>query len=260
MEAAGDDITHRISRLREMSISSLVATHSGGSADSERRIMIDRIMSTMGDAAPFIESLEIEPMPPKPGDAPKQPAMPRPRRGGGFRQPPSPPPPPAAWVYRFETPAATVAGDAAEIQRKALEMAAEAHRRAQAAQVELNKGHADAERLRAQTAGSRGRELELKLRQKFGTDILQGGAVVAKVRAQVRARQLLRNVLSRSRRGPAEIPFALDADGKLHADPADLPKLEQLQLEATAGSASKTPPAANWVVATRKDEASGLTF
>jgi len=107
-------------------------------------------------------------------------------------------------------------------------------------------------------------EFELLLAAEIGSPVLHDGHTLGTVRAKVSTRELLGRVLSRTRGGTGEIPFALDAEGHLFTpDPADLSKLEPLGLPArVSGSGQAGAPAAdpNWVTVLQTDEASRLTF
>jgi sigma-B regulation protein RsbU (phosphoserine phosphatase) len=71
-------------------------------------------------------------------------------------------------------------------------------------------------------------------------------------------------VLSSNRRRQGEIPFLLDTDKKVHAvTQSDQKKLESLGVsgaDLTSGVQTGSSALKDWVVVTRKDEASGLTF
>jgi hypothetical protein len=109
------------------------------------------------------------------------------------------------------------------------------------------------------------REAELALNRNFASEVHREGALDGRVRAQISSSQILRNVLSRTQRKQGEIPFAFDSERKIHtADPKDLPQLEAMPLPASL-SRKEAPTqqqatAGNWVIVTRKDAASGMTF
>ncbi len=98
----------------------------------------------------------------------------------------------------------------------------------------------------------------------FSSVVRKDGQSVGTVRARISSPQLYRDVLSRSRRRQDEIPFILDADNKLHTvRTADQKRLEVLDLPAamaTSSTAASSPQLKDWVVVTRKDEDSNLTF
>ena len=98
----------------------------------------------------------------------------------------------------------------------------------------------------------------------FNTEVRSGSELVGKVSAEISSRRLLYHVLMRTQRRQGEIPFAMDADGKLHAtNPADLKKIEVLPFPRTGsktGAQQQVATLKNWVLVTRKDARSGLTF
>jgi serine phosphatase RsbU (regulator of sigma subunit) len=103
------------------------------------------------------------------------------------------------------------------------------------------------------------------LGRQFNTRIVENGQLVGTIQARVSSQQILRNVLVRTERKQGEIPFAIDADGNLHTpDPADVIKIETLPLpypkNRETDAQSKKYEAQNWVIATRKDEPSGVIF
>jgi serine phosphatase RsbU (regulator of sigma subunit) len=254
MESTTQDINRRIARLREMPMEMLMPGGSGPQGDAEHSAARGQIITAMGDVAPFIESLEITPQQP---EAPKIPPPPRPARSSGVGPPPPPPTPPMQ-VFRFQF--GTNGNQSPESLKKTTEqIALEVQKQAQEiAQAARSTSPPDLRQIRVLEA--KNRELGMSLGRQFAADLTHGGEVVGHVRAQVRTRQLLRSVLSRGRRGQGEIPFALDSEGKIHTDdPEDQKKLEAIPLR-TAGPVDSQSPAANWVIATRQDQASGLTF
>jgi serine phosphatase RsbU (regulator of sigma subunit) len=101
-------------------------------------------------------------------------------------------------------------------------------------------------------------------RSLFNTEIRSGNQVVGKVNATISSQRILRHVLMRTQPRQGEIPFAIDAEGKLYAiNPADLQKIETLPLPKTgnkAGDQHQALISKDWVLVTRKDSLSGLTF
>ena len=107
-------------------------------------------------------------------------------------------------------------------------------------------------------------EFEFLLAAEIGSTVLHDGRNVGTLRAKVSRHELLRRVLSRTKGGLGEIPFALDAEGNLFTpDPADLSKLEPLALpeRVSAGRLAdddETNP--DWVTVWQTDDSSHLTF
>ncbi len=92
--------------------------------------------------------------------------------------------------------------------------------------------------------------------------IREGGEVVGSLRAQISPGEILHRVLSRTRRDQGEIPFAIDQGGNLVTlGDDDRQQLEALPVGDIAGG--KPAPAdimSNWVLVTRLEPTSGLTF
>lgn len=132
-----------------------------------------------------------------------------------------------------------------------------------------NEQRRESERRKAEAAAKEAalqvarRDLELSLGRALEAPVHEGGKVVGKVKVRVRGDELLRRVLARSRRREGEIPFALDAGGRLFTvDQEDRTRIEALPLDLPAlarqGSAKRILD--DWVVVTSKDAESGLTF
>ena len=91
-----------------------------------------------------------------------------------------------------------------------------------------------------------------------------GNELVGKVSAEISSQRLLYQVLMRTQPRQGEIPFAMDAKGKLYAtNPTDLKKIKTLSLPKPGdktGAQQQVATSKNWVLVTRKDSRSGLTF
>ncbi len=120
-----------------------------------------------------------------------------------------------------------------------------------------------AERERRAVAREQARVERMVLGRHFEAPVREQGRVVGMVKVQIRGGELLRRVLARTRRGEGEVPFAIDAERKLHtANDADRRTIESLPLAvaAHAHASSARWVLGDWVVATRKDPESGLIF
>ena len=85
------------------------------------------------------------------------------------------------------------------------------------------------------------------------------GAVIGDLRARISTGRLLGSVLARTRRDQGEKPFALDPEGNLYvASDEDREVLERLPLEPAAEGRPEVVD--DWVVVSRADPVSGLTF
>jgi serine phosphatase RsbU (regulator of sigma subunit) len=101
-------------------------------------------------------------------------------------------------------------------------------------------------------------------RGQFSSEVRNGKDVVGKVSAEISSQRLLHHVLARTQPRQGEIPFAVDKDGKLYATNAnDLKKVQSLPLPKTENNPKadqQVSIANNWVLVTRKDSRSELTF
>jgi serine phosphatase RsbU (regulator of sigma subunit) len=93
------------------------------------------------------------------------------------------------------------------------------------------------------------------------TEVRQDGQRVGEINARINPERLFRAVLTMSRRDRNEIPFAVDADGRLHAPrSSDRGTIESLKLTSNLPTSGTNVRSINdWVVATRKDP-SGATI
>jgi serine phosphatase RsbU (regulator of sigma subunit) len=87
------------------------------------------------------------------------------------------------------------------------------------------------------------------------------GSVVGEIRPRIRAGMLIQSILGVSERGSDEIPFAIDRDGVLWAsnEPAR-DAVRKLGLDKPTGEKQSRRILKNWVVATSRDDESGLTL
>jgi|CXWL01.1.fsa_nt_gi serine phosphatase RsbU (regulator of sigma subunit) len=92
--------------------------------------------------------------------------------------------------------------------------------------------------------------------------VTRNGAVVGMVQARVKSADVLRQVLSFTRRDQGEVPFALDRQGELFtASDSDRKRLSNLPLGGLAQTTGSHPQLlADWTVVTSRDAASGVTF
>ncbi len=287
MQEVSEDLSHRLERLGRLPFRALM-TGQRPERNEQANAFVHQLMAQMGDTASFLKALEFTPVPPPPPQAfdHARHAPPRPQSQAEGQQPtgvvidlsmsaagtgevqprmeqgrimlqvgaPPPPAPPAPPVNTSE------AGEqkAQELQvKKEVELAqklafqAEAIRRA--ALLQANK-----------VIEAQKKQLQTMPGERFDTEVRSGGELVGSLRAEVSTQRILRHVLSKTQRTEGEIPFAVDSMGKIHAaDPADLPKIEALPLPPSVkleGDPKKVDVSQNWVIVTRKDEHSGVTF
>jgi serine phosphatase RsbU (regulator of sigma subunit) len=99
----------------------------------------------------------------------------------------------------------------------------------------------------------------------FGKDlqmpVKREGSVVGEIRPRIRAGMLIQSILGVTERGSDEIPFAIDNEGKLWTsnEPAR-DAVQTLGVEKLAGEKQSRTILDKWVVATSRDEESGLTL
>jgi serine phosphatase RsbU (regulator of sigma subunit) len=98
----------------------------------------------------------------------------------------------------------------------------------------------------------------------FNTDVRSGNDLVGKVSAEISSQRLLFHVLMRTQSRQGEIPFAIDSKGKIYAtNPNDLKRIQDLSPKPAAnksGVSQQVSTAKNWILVTRKDSHSDLTF
>lgn len=291
MSAVRAELGRGVERIGEIPIASLLEREAGGG-----RVPV-ALVEAMGETAPLLESIEYTPVAPS-AESPGAAEAPE----GIVPAPALPPAPPAGMVIDVQQilrqveevrgslspeeaaeidqavrDATRIAGqvieglapqdaDRAGPQAEPGEREMEARLRevqARAAEIEKQNAARLARLADAVAAERRRREARLLLGTELQAPVKEKGQVVGWVRAQVLSEQLLRRVLGRSRRDLGEIPFAVDAEGKVHAaNEEDLGKVRALPLnlrQADMGDESQHI-LEGWVVATSRDRASGLTF
>lgn len=279
-------LSSRIGGLEEIPFPLAGKDPSSPPADADPQ-MIGRLLSTLGDAASFIEAFEFHP---EPGSgapaAPRQPGRRAARSPKSPGHPEAPAPPgkglpiivhlpkiageltrdpevapliqaamaliPPGEAAKIEKDMMARLGDKGQMIARIVKQKIEASRAARETEVEktaVEKAEVDEDQ-----------EKGLRLKQEFGCELKRDGERVGSLKARVSTDRLLRQVMSQTRRDQGEIPFARDGAGNLFTlDSADLAKLKELHLAAEPG-ADAPKPDENWVVVTHPDEATGLTF
>lgn len=267
------DLGRRLAAAGEASLPDVGGQTAALAAEEEQRAQVaERVRHALGEAAEFVESLELIPAPPPPpspgathATAPNHPGSPRPRHMIIRRQADAPGEP--VWSVSVPTPdigvdpealrrtvaaGAKLIADLAALEEQRAKAASEAARSRQAREL--------ARRVLAHVPRGMGAELKLRLDREVDVPIVvdQDGAPLGTLRAQVSAERVLGDVLAHTRRDRSEIPFALDAQGRLHAADGDRPVLQQLGLAPDMPSAPHAK--GDYIVATRHDPATGLTL
>jgi serine phosphatase RsbU (regulator of sigma subunit) len=110
---------------------------------------------------------------------------------------------------------------------------------------------------------ARQKKVSFYLKEKFERPVWASGKVMGTVKAQINAPQVLHTVLERTRHAQGEIPFAVDSEGSIYTpDSQRVGDLEQLELRSAGlfGPEEKAMFTPDWVVVTRHDPRSDLTF
>ena len=272
MELVTADVGRRMDRL-------FVETASP--ADPRRQqpdegAMRARIAPMLGDAAPLVERVEFEPMPPPAPEStsgtPPKSREPGPSSGGRPGRRPAPPggrvpipPPPARIVL-------DVPGIIAEARRAAGEEGApDPAAVGRAIQGHLQKGLPALQQLGAfvqaaqDAAAERARDERMQMEvqgRRVDVAVRKGGHLVGKARATLNMDRTLKAVLTFAERDQGEIPFAIDTGGGLHTpNAAQAPALRALDVERLAPKAAAGGPerVGDWIVVARKD-AGGIIF
>jgi serine phosphatase RsbU (regulator of sigma subunit) len=255
-------------------------------------VLAGELVSTLADVAPMLERLEIEPQvaaapatPPAPGvKAPRQPATPAPAEGaaeeaalerqrliavdGAGRLTVEVPRMIATAMAKYRAAGTSEAGQA-EFAAWARDVQAQIQRGV----ADIQAVSADAARRTERVAGgapaaparsSRPSAVKVKTVTVFkGNDLScsveENGQEVARIKARLNAKRMLGAVLANTRRHQGEIPFAIDAEGQVHAPAGGTPQIAALRpadLARSDGTAVRTRN--EWVVATHKDR-TGVT-
>jgi serine phosphatase RsbU (regulator of sigma subunit) len=285
LDTVTTDIGRQVGRLWAPSTGTAGEAHAGGSAQVRT---VERIATMLGDSARLLERVEYVPMPDGPahahgrsgasaaGEAP--PAAPAPPA------PPSPPTPGAPALpadapmvidvgeimghVQKELAAEGVPPEAAAQLRKladTLGPTIAAGLQAAGAQVQLRAievSEAMRAKARARAAHAR-RQAEAERRAAMSGDalavpVVRDGELVGSVSAQLNLPRTFAMVLGSAHPSQGEIPFAIDADGTLHASSPD----RERQLRALNVASYRTSGVRqqdDWVIVTR-DAPSSITF
>jgi len=270
--SAASGVGRRLDRLRELPAEVWVERRDEG--DSELSAVL---VAQLGDAFPFFGGLEFVPIPPGEPPRPEVPGA----AATAPRVPPIPPLPPIpkiaigthdtrALAVQLAQVSRDVARALSEAQRVRIEIARRAapegrgelappRRVAEAAETAGDAPPAAPLAVEPPASADAGRQV---LRGEYACEVRSGDQVVGELRARVRARELVGAVLAATRSDQGEIPFAIDAEQKIHAaSPEHAARLAGIPGLAEAASERRAERGVDdWVVVTREDPASGLRF
>jgi len=281
------NLSRRIDRLEEIPFPAAARGLSSPLEGSDAQV-IGRLLTTLGDAASFIDAFEFHAAPgahapPAPGTTAGRPAR-------APRKPKTPSAPAAAGAPGTTSPIILhlprIAGelakdpDVAPLLKAAValipadeagklekEMIARLGRHGETIARLVREGIEAAQSSKEPEAeGAPRRDAGLRLKKEFGCELRRDGERVGSLKARVSSDRLLGQILSQSRRDQGEIPFARDAAGNLFTpDPKDLTRLKELHLAPDSGAGGGSAPEGGakdeqWVVVTHEDPATGLTF
>ncbi|HEX4964308.1 MAG TPA: SpoIIE family protein phosphatase [Thermoanaerobaculia bacterium] len=276
LAAIKSELGHGVERMGDVPFQVVMRAAKEGKMDPA----LGRMVRGFGPAAPLLDSLEFVPMPP-----PARAAMPAVPPAPVPPVPPVPPNAPLEELPQVSDPANPMVIDVTavlrEVRRGLQEVPGQDPRAAAAIGQALREiSDAKADQLAAHAGKLRQRTEEVQLlkqrreaqetaaRMAFGRDfeapVVEHGAVVGKLKAQVKSDEVLRRVLARTGAGEGEIAFAVDSQGKLHtANDEDRKKLEglpPLMRAVHAQTSSARWILDDWVVASSRDADTGLVF
>ncbi|MEZ5291911.1 MAG: SpoIIE family protein phosphatase [Vicinamibacterales bacterium] len=254
--------------------------------------VIERVASMLGDSARLVDRVEFTPLESQPPNAPVPPAgraplPPRPARAPGAPSaasaaaPPTPPAPPTKVVIDMreamaglekELKAEGLSADTSARLRKMAEHLGPMVEQGIAAGVRIagaaTKSALEAasqemhDRARARAARARAMAAEAHTARLAGESlavpVIRDGRMVGSVNARLNLPQTLASVLGSARASQGEIPFAIDADGKVYAaNPDQDAQLASLDVASLGGAGVHQQ--GDWVIVTR-DTPSDITF
>jgi serine phosphatase RsbU (regulator of sigma subunit) len=284
LESVSRDVNTRLGRLASLPFQPSPSAQRRQQLDEATRELAKQFLSEMGETAPFLESLQFTP-----ADASEVAAEAAPSASSGTDEPEGKKPsalPASGGTTKQNESLQKLIGIAAEISKLVQEQdkLAQQGQRPQGGQppkdgppppagkppqegqsLQGNQPPQGVEPPQGEQPPIGGRGDPNFLGRQFNTRIVEDGRFVGTIQARVSSQQILRNVLVRTERKQGEIPFAIDANGGLHTpDPADVIKIEALPLpyaeNQKTGAQLKKDKARNWIIATRKDEPSGVIF
>ncbi|MEW6366454.1 MAG: SpoIIE family protein phosphatase [Acidobacteriota bacterium] len=276
------DLERRIHKLSDLPYTVVLASDPK-ERDQFKKLLMTRVREEMGGAAGFVDQFELAPAPPG------APAPPAPVAGEHQRRTPEPPEAghlrvdtreakiattvevletgaPAAFTFRMDEPESVVevapVPDVSGLDEEKARLLQEKARHLE----EVARVTQEVVR-RAQEVAARKAATAEEHKKRLGRDFsctLKAGEAVATLRANVRTGEILRSVLSATESRHDDIVFAVDPDGQIYtAKPEDADAIRAHALvpaSTPAGGGQTQRRSEDWVMVSRKDEASGLTL
>jgi serine phosphatase RsbU (regulator of sigma subunit) len=281
MDSVTSDLSQRIEKLGDLPFSTLVAksTVDAGSP------LFGKLESELGTAAALVESFEFTPEPPatplvaevvkvkKVPGVPPLPPTPAPRvarevkklllamepRVKAADQVAIPPEAKRHWIVKEVWNEAEAQAFREHLKHKtaAIEKVAAAIEAEAAARERFDEAHTQ-EVPSVEGNGA----ADVKLTREFACTAKKDGTPVGRLRAHVRTAEILGGILASTRRKQGEVPFAIDAQGRIHAPAEQLPwvKTWARSLTTLEPTGETRRAVGDWMVVARKDPASGLTL
>jgi serine phosphatase RsbU (regulator of sigma subunit) len=282
------DLGRQVERLWEPPTAAAATAHAGTPPDLAAKA-VEQIAALLGDSARLLERVEFSPAHPPPPPPPAGPAR------GAPVQPsapvaPAPPVPPAPGVPRVSRPErpgrvvidmrevmaqvekeASAEGVPPEVAQHLRELGDKLGPMLQSGlQIAGSATHSAAAAV-SEEARARARERAVRARERaesnrraamagdaLAVPVWRDGEIVGSVNAQLNLPRTFAVVLGSAHASQGEIPFAIDAEGVLHAANADHERqLTSLNVAASRGTGARQ--AGDWVIVTRQAP-SDITF
>jgi serine phosphatase RsbU (regulator of sigma subunit) len=248
-----------------------------GAASGENGLnVLDNVAPALGETAALVERVEFHPAAPPPPESNgksgtevhRLPAPPPPPRAGG---PAAPPTPPASSVIVVDVPKIME-----EVRREAQkELAGSDPKIAQMIEQSLvaaglgaeigikaaataAKGAAETQKSTEETA----RRLQMEMEgRKLAVAVRKDGRLLGHANAMLNMDRTMHAVLALARRDQGEIPFGIDARGKLYTPrPEDIDRLKALEVERIAPTAADGDPqrSEDWIIVAKRDSGGSI--
>jgi serine phosphatase RsbU (regulator of sigma subunit) len=296
LKTATESITRGIERASELPF---VPAASGTAEDvgTERERILEHFRTELGASADFLESFLIVPADPPsppgaPGPRPVSEADPAPRRrvldgeivlvASPTRSSAESEDDESRFIWRHvlageelsseqeEALARTIEHGAAVFAKRLEERVLEAKKEIEEAPdparkaEEMGRDAVIAARQMLGAFAKHGAQIKMLMERRWDVALTHDGATLGTLRARIRGRKLLDEVFTHTRRDSGEIPFAIDADGKLQVgqetERGQLEALRVLEIAAASPDSQMVRDEGDWVIVTQRDDESGLTL